>query len=83
MDPKRSQETLEDLHELLRPFAVAQPGGPVPVEGNELVRLWNPAPQVAAKTLRHHFELMTQNSLGPRLTELVRMSVANSTGCPV
>lgn len=73
----------EELHELLRPYAVTDDNGAVPVEGNYLLHLWNAAPEKAAKVFQNHFEVTRSSSLGPRLTELVRLSVANSTGCPV
>jgi AhpD family alkylhydroperoxidase len=72
-----------DLDPGLHSFAKREADGSLPDEGNELLRFWNAAPEHARALLRHHFELWLGSSLPPRLTELVRLAVANGTRCPV
>ena len=72
----------EELAPQLRPFA-ADGATATPLEANELLRLWNGSPEAAASLLGAYFELGRRTALGPRLTELVRLAVANRTGCPV
>ena len=75
---------IDDLHEALHPYAVRDPEGRLhPEAGNELLRLWNAIPDQAARLFRHHFELWRGSVLGPRITELMRLAVANETRCPV
>lgn len=73
----------QDLHEDLLAFAATDDDGTPTEEGNELLRLWSAIPERATEAMRHHFDLWLDNSLGSRLTELVRLAVANQTKCPV
>lgn len=72
-----------ELAPRLRAVAAREEDGSLPDDGNELLRFLNASPDHAATMMEHHFELWLQSSLGPRLTELVRLAVANQTGCPI
>lgn len=74
---------MSDLDERLLPFAARDPHGTVLDAGNELLRFLSSAPEPAAELLRHHFDLWLSSRLGARLTELVRLAVAERTRCPV
>lgn len=71
------------IHPALAHWAVTDDDG-VPVDdGNEILRFLSAAPAHAEDVLRVHFDRWLSSPLGPRLTELVRLAVANQTGCPV
>jgi len=72
-----------ELDPQLRELAAKDGDGSIPDDGNELLRFWNASPDHAATVMQHHFDLWLNSPLGPRLTELVRLSVANRTGCPI
>lgn len=72
-----------DLDERLLAYAARDPDGAVLDAGNELLRFLSAAPDHAVELLRHHFDLWLSSGLGPRLTELVRLAVAEQTRCPV
>lgn len=72
-----------DLDPGLAAFAKRTPDGSAPDQGNELLRFLNGSPEFAREAMRHHFELWLRGSLDHRLTELVRLAVANHTRCPV
>jgi AhpD family alkylhydroperoxidase len=72
-----------ELHPKLQEFAAREPDGSLPDDGNELLRFWNASPDHAAEMMRHHFDLWLTSSMGPRLTELVRLAVATNTRCPI
>lgn len=64
-------------------WAVTDDDG-VPVDdGNEILRFLSAAPDHAQDVLRVHFDRWLTSPLGPRLTELVRLAVAEQTRCPV
>lgn len=72
-----------EIHPSLRRWAVVDDDG-VPVDdGNEILRFLSAAPDHAVDVLQVHFDRWTKSPLGPRLTELLRLAVANQTGCPV
>lgn len=73
----------EELDQRLRAVAARDPDGSLPDDGNELLRFLNASPEHAAAMMEHHFEMWLRSSLGPRLTELARLAVANQTGCPI
>lgn len=72
-----------ELDPRLAALAAHHEDGSVPDDGNELLRFWNASPDHAATLMQHHFDLWLHSPLGPRLTELVRLAVANQTGCPI
>lgn len=67
----------------LRRWAVTDDGGNLLDDGNEILRFLSAAPDHAQAVLEVHFERRLRSPLGPRLTELVRLAVAQQTGCPV
>ncbi|MEE8601433.1 carboxymuconolactone decarboxylase family protein [Euzebya tangerina] len=67
----------------LRQWAVTDVAGEPLDEGNEILRFLSASPDHAADVLQVHFERWLRSPLGPRLTELVRLAVAQQTGCPV
>lgn len=72
-----------DIDPRLVGWAVTDDEG-VPVDdGNEILRFLSAAPEHAADVLQVHFDRWLHSPLGPRLTELVRLAVAEQTGCPV
>ncbi len=73
----------DDVHELLRPYAAAPDDPVMPLEGNYLLGFLNASPEHAAKMFQQQAELRRGSTLGVRLIELVRLTVANRTGCPV
>lgn len=72
-----------ELDPLLEPFAARGEDGELVEDGNELLRFLSAAPEHAAEVMRVHFERWLASPLGPRLTELVRLAVAEQTGCPI
>jgi AhpD family alkylhydroperoxidase len=72
-----------ELDPRLRDLAARDPDGSIPDDGNELLRFWNASPEHAARVMQHHFDLWLTSSMGPRLTELVRLAVAMNTRCPI
>lgn len=72
-----------DLDPRLAALAATNDDGSIPDDGNELLRLWNASPDHAVTMMEHHFDLWLNSPLGPRLTELVRLAVANQTRCPI
>lgn len=72
-----------EMHPALAKWAVRDEDG-VPVDdGNEILRFLSAAPDHAVDVLQVHFDRWLSSPLGPRLTELVRLAVAQQTGCPV
>lgn len=72
-----------DIDPRLAQWAITDDDG-VPVDdGNEILRFLSAAPEHAAEVLQVHFDRWLHSPLGPRLTELVRLAVAEQTGCPV
>jgi len=72
-----------DIDEALREWAVLDEHGDPVDDGNELFRFLSAAPDHAADVMRVHFDRWLHSPLGPRLTELVRLAVANQTRCPI
>lgn len=72
-----------ELDERLLAHAARDADGTPVDDGNELLRFLGAAPDHAAELLRHHFDLWLGSRLGPRLTELVRLAVAERTQCPI
>lgn len=67
----------------LRRFAVTDDHDRPTDQGNEILRFLSASPAHAEDVLRVHFERWLHSPLGPRITELVRLAVAQQTGCPV
>ena len=74
-------ERLDELDPILRPLATIEPGGRLTPGANNLVRAWNASPQLARLVLETNRTVRESNRLGPRLTELIRLSVAHNTRC--
>ena len=72
-----------ELDPLLKPYAARDADGRLVEDGNELLRFLSAAPEHAADVLRVHFERWLSSPLGARLSELVRLAVAERTGCPI
>lgn len=72
----------EDIHPLLQEFS-ARDDGRLIDDGNEIMRFLSAAPEHAADVMRVHFDRWLRSPLGPRMTELVRLAVADQTGCPI
>lgn len=72
-----------EIHPLLQQWAARDEDGELLDDGNEILRFLSAAPEHAADVLRVHFERWLSSPLGPRMTELVRLAVANETGCPI
>lgn len=68
---------------LLQPYAARDDDGVLVEDGNELLRFLSAAPEHAAEVMQVHFERWLSSPLGARLTELVRLAVAERTGCPI
>lgn len=71
------------IHPKLAGWAVTDGDGVPQDDGNEILRFLSAAPDHAADVLQVHFDRWLRSPLGPRLTELVRLAVAEQTGCPV
>lgn len=71
------------IHPRLQRWAARDADGELVDDGNEILRFLSAAPDHAAEVLDVHFRRWLESPLGPRLTELVRLAVANQTGCPV
>lgn len=72
-----------DIDERLVRWAVTDADG-IPVDdGNEILRFLSATPEHAEDVLQVHFDRWLKSPLGPRLTELVRLAVAEQTRCPV
>lgn len=71
------------IHPRLAGWAVTDDAGVPLDDGNEILRFLSAAPDHAAEVLQVHFDRWLGSPLGPRLTELVRLAVAEQTGCPV
>lgn len=72
-----------EIHPLLQPWAARDGNGELVDDDNEILRFLSAAPEHAADVLQVHFDRWLSSPLGPRLTELVRLAVAEQTGCPV
>lgn len=75
--------SVDELDPLLEPYAARDADGQLVEDGNELLRFLSAAPEHAADVLRVHFDRWLSSPLGARLTELVRLAVAEETGCPI
>ena len=73
----------EEIHPLLQEYAARDDDGHLVDDGNEIMRFLSAAPEHAADVMRVHFDRWLRSPLGPRLTELVRLAVADQTGCPI
>lgn len=72
-----------DIDPRLARWAVTDDDG-IPIDdGNEILRFLSASPEHAEDVMQVHFDRWLRSPLGPRLTELVRLAVAEQTGCPV
>lgn len=71
------------LDPTLQRFAARDEDGRPAETGNELLQFWNAIPDQARRLLELEFEVWHRGTLGARLAELVRLTIANHTGCPV
>lgn len=72
-----------ELDEALVRYAARDANGRPSATGNELLQFWSSIPDEARRLLQLEFELWHHGSLGARTAELVRLTIARYTGCPI
>lgn len=80
-----SPVAIGDIPPTLRALAQPRPGmsEEAAAQHEAWVGLFAHSPEQAARLLPYYFGIWHNNSLGPRLTELVRLAIANTTRCEV